>query len=561
MSTDSTDTRNALDPLSSLDNMESSVLNKLDLNTMQQDNLASKRYSLSQEIKDNFYAIRHINEENENTAPTKKSTRGRKRLTADAKTNEKPQEKRKKQRKTRATLYQTCSGVWPDSHHSLGDLSHDYIKSLSQLVKVRLNQAKFKMMAKLDHHHELFSFLAEELVPPTLPKKPHVIRLSGKQNKTAMSVVGNGKNLFARNKSQQKRRPSVTYTEAIFELPSTPMDPYGLAISPSRQTPKTSKDRKKRTHKVPNTKPKRITTPKRRSAAADVIPVTLSDGTSVYVCEPCNKRYKNRNGLAYHMERCKNTPKNTTEKEESNNSSSSSSSSSSQSDSHRIQCNCGQNTDDTMNMIQCEKCRLWLHSECVGLSEEEEDAFYCSKCKEQSEANQVGKDLLQCLLEAQANDRLLEKEKPNEDDTGSQLLQEFLSQTPLNEDDELFSVHTAEEQINSSQLHIWDDFNVNSGFDKNNDQWKLIDEEDPFSTNYDTDLPSSSWNMSLFSQPPSLLFSDTTLNSTLDDKPLMEELTPDTAQCESTTPIQATPDGLWFQFANFDDDYQQCESS
>jgi hypothetical protein len=308
------------------------------------------------------------------------------------------------------------------------------------------------------------------------------------------------------------------------------------------------------------------------------------------------------------MERCKHTKKppqddHHTSKE------------TSQSQESTINCICSRRNDETLAMVQCDTCRTWLHSECVGLTEETlEDSYCCAKCKsDQSESNRVGKDLLQCLLEAQASDRLEQQQKqasqstsspnsqfqelfghstPQNEDTQLSQLQEFLSQTPIREnnnseeDDERSSMPQSggfldEDLLSDSQLHIWDDFNTAS-FDKEQQQqqqWSLLDDEEPFS-NYDTD----SWTLNdinLFSQPPSLLFSDTTVNSgTLEDDsmpvistpaPISEstplgELTPK-RRCDTpmgisssagNTPVQ-TADGLWFQFANFDDDYQ-CET-
>lgn len=138
---------------------------------------------------------------------------------------------------------------------------------------------------------------------------------------------------------------------------------------------------------------------------------------------------------------------------------------------------------------------------------------------------------------------------------------------------------TFETVNDSSQLHIWDDFNVNSTFDNTNttEQWNLIEEEDPFSS-YDQDMQTnSSWNMSdlnMFNQPPSLLFTETTMDSALDEDtmPLIGDLATSMSISEPTPTCEATPvgtpvntntphnsEGIWLQFANFDNDYQ-CET-
>lgn len=603
----------------------------------------TKRYAISSGIKDNFYAIRHIphsssineNEplqtimdiKSENMAtkikPNKSMhstavNRGRKRIVpepvsaavattttaAAAPTkdsvpslNTQPDTaptKRKKSRhgNTKArkdqhtpALNQTCCKLWPTNSTSMGDLSYDNIKSLSNLLKVRLSQAKLRMIANLDQENDLFSFLSEEYRPPK-PRKP--VAITGKQSKSMLTVVGNSKNLFSRN-SKAPKRHSITYHDVTsLDVPSTPLD---ATASPQQNNQKTPTNRKKRASKTTGTKQKRITTPKRRSAAADVIPVTLSDGSCVYVCEPCNKKYKNRNGLAYHMERCKYTKKPTQDNQQSGKETS------------LINCICSQKNAETTAMVQCDKCRTWLHSECVGLSEDAcEEGYNCAKCKEAAESTRVGKDLLQCLLEAQASDRLEHQQNQASQSTSSpqsqfqeQFQEQFLSQnqdhhnTQLSqlqnnseEDEELLSIPQSggffdEDLLSeldtgatdySSQLHIWDDFNT-ANFDNSaqeqqqQQQWSLLDEEEPFS-NYDTDA----WPLNVFSQPPSLLFSDTTVNSNREDDKMLDksQLSPNQlcntpaglSSSAANTPVQ-TADGLWFQFANFDDDYQ-CET-
>ncbi|KAG0774687.1 hypothetical protein G6F57_005866 [Rhizopus arrhizus] len=79
-----------------------------------------------------------------------------------------------------------------------------------------------------------------------------------------------------------------------------------------------------------------------------------------FICEPCNKHYKTRNGLAYHHERCK----------------------------YRktevkviIQCTCSNNSTEG-TMIECTQCRTWLHMKCVQetVKQQQEDSFVCPRC-------------------------------------------------------------------------------------------------------------------------------------------------------------------------------------
>lgn len=323
-----------------------------------------------------------------------------------------------------------------------------------------------------------------------------------------------------------------------------------------------------------------------------------------------------------------------------------------------INCICSQN-DEHGTMVQCDKCRTWLHSDCVGLTEDDvalEDVFHCGNCKPTMtlSESQQSTNLLQCLLEAQASGHEQssissqeQQQQPEEQQLAQHLLQNMFNNqqlTPQNnestpareeeeEDDELFSMPmefanneddqscsevdptTTAKVPGSTQLHVWEDFSFSSTLDKTNEPWSTIldDNEEPFSTNnnnYDTDIPSSSWTMTdiggIFSQPPSLLFSDATMSNALEEvselnssAALIGDLvgtvntpvnhnasvaTPATPMNEAAaTPMASTPlnnintpcdqgnapminstntpihtaDGLWFQFANFDDDYQE----
>lgn len=289
----------------------------------------------------------------------------------------------------------------------------------------------------------------------------------------------------------------------------------------------------------------------------------------MYVCEPCHKKYKNRNGLGYHLQRCKYRVKEESE-EGSNNSEES-----------VINCICTQNTDEHGTMVQCDKCQVWLHSECVGLTEDAlDELFYCGKCKE-SPKQQVS--FIHTPTEHQ-------EETMSSQDQINHHLHELFCQTPTEDGEEdeedVFSMAIDD---NSEALHVWDDFSFSSTLEKsNNEHWNLMEED------YENDHPSSSWTINdigMFGQPPSLLFSDP-MSSTLDDvntpvalsestptninqdsttTPLpLTETTPNSiceasSVCDATTPAMNshtpihTADGLWFQFANFDDDYQ-CET-
>merc|ERR1711997_793803 len=48
-------------------------------------------------------------------------------------------------------------------------------------------------------------------------------------------------------------------------------------------------------------------------------------------------------------------------------------------DEERIECLCGQYKDEGL-MIQCEKCQVWQHCDCVGQTGEDEESYLCPKC-------------------------------------------------------------------------------------------------------------------------------------------------------------------------------------
>lgn len=308
----------------------------------------TKRYSVPKNYKNSFYAIHHIpriDSPTENTEPTpltpppppppppttankqKKSsntamsptTRNRKRTTTEPVKNCKRSRSMNKVRKSSNStqpetnnnsnhpqLYQTCHSIWPEKK-TLGEYSYDNIKSLSNLLKVRLCQAKFKMMAKLDSDNELFTFLADEYVTPN-HKLPCPIKLNQKRHKSSLSVVGNGKNLFRRKDVHDishlnhvdmiasafttasmaadtivtTTTTPVTATPATTTTTTTPpkttlaTPPPPTLVAPTAAT--TAKKKKKMTRNPPTTVVKTTRRSKKRSAAADIPPVTLSDG-------------------------------------------------------------------------------------------------------------------------------------------------------------------------------------------------------------------------------------------------------------------------------------------
>ncbi|KAG2176229.1 hypothetical protein INT43_005463 [Umbelopsis isabellina] len=94
------------------------------------------------------------------------------------------------------------------------------------------------------------------------------------------------------------------------------------------------------------------------------------DITTQYTCATCHKCYKNSRGLAYHLERCRgaNGQPNYEEDEEDD-------------PNAIIRCICARPTDSTGSMVQCDRCEIWLHMDCIGQSEDAlDDQYFCPRC-------------------------------------------------------------------------------------------------------------------------------------------------------------------------------------
>lgn len=214
-------------------------------------NTTTKRYSIPKDMKDSFYAIHHHTE-----IPKK---RARKREAADL-------QRKKYRHQSKTSLFQTCNQLWPTESM---DFSYDYIKSLSDLLKIRLTQAKFKLLSNLNQDNDLCSYLK---TPEQ--KSRHKIRIY-QLNKPSMAVIGNSKNLFNRMYKLQKRLllPPI----GDITIPSSSSSNKHIP-KPASKKSTSSKKPKERKKKPSQPKIKRITTPKRRSIAADIMPTTLEDG-------------------------------------------------------------------------------------------------------------------------------------------------------------------------------------------------------------------------------------------------------------------------------------------
>ncbi|KAI9271528.1 hypothetical protein BDA99DRAFT_500311 [Phascolomyces articulosus] len=254
-------------------------------------------------------------------------------------------------------LYQTCFDIWP-GEPSLGDLAHDKVKNLSQLLKVRLSQAKFRVIAALEAqgqggtdntlYRQLKSSEDEcSIWPAGFIGKKHKIRLSNKCHQAPWGVtVGNGRHLNIKKEGRVRTKKTALVPLHSLTSPSTSKTSMASPLSSSSNQQQQTRDASRKSKCAKWIDP-------------DLVAVTLQDGSRAFICKDCKKKYKNRNGLVYHRDRCKQRKP-----------------------IKPINCACGEkHAHDPL--VQCETCHLYSHLECIGLDENElnnEGAFHCPTC-------------------------------------------------------------------------------------------------------------------------------------------------------------------------------------
>lgn len=111
----------------------------------------------------------------------------------------------------------------------------------------------------------------------------------------------------------------------------------------------------------PHASPSKPPLPKKRQrsgSCAVLLPAKKikEDDVVQFVCEPCNKKYKTRNGYTYHVERCK-----------------------ARLNSKKVVIHCICQEEDMGTMIECIQCNTWLHIKCVGKIVDEA-SYQCPRC-------------------------------------------------------------------------------------------------------------------------------------------------------------------------------------
>ncbi|ORZ15922.1 hypothetical protein BCR42DRAFT_451835 [Absidia repens] len=515
-----------------------------------------------------------------------------------------------------SSLYQTCIDLWP-SEPTLGDFASENIKNLTDLLKVRLSQAKYRILAQLEdeERQESQGMACKKMYPaistsagvlrddidystwPTFEK--HRIELSSRRSRSFPCVSGNGSNLFRhreaylqrqRTSQQHKRQQQKHHRQHLQQIDSaaSAMMNYGSpekrsAVSlPPPALNNMKKDMKRKRRAKPKTE---VKSPRNdgRIQASLVSPVVSEDGTRAYVCTPCSKKYKTRNGLAYHFNRCPQQPKQESahmmtmtapmddelqgeqsiiNEQQLETSFVPTRSSPTGSKSSGVHCVCDHPTDDEKMMVQCDECQLWLHLDCVGANDAIlDDIYHCPRC----------------------TDRLMKRPRLNQQphDMANLIFQQLNDNVPTNPLTYPLQPTSSQPSISSSQKQqqqqpIWDDFDVVETAPSTTTSAAAVVAVANTSTttsmpmtpataaiapntsndvNNNNNSNSNLWGMST-ADIPSLLYSDATaMTSTLDDDlPYLMDL-----PSSELSPHDLPPTD-WFQFANFDDDFH-CDDS
>lgn len=119
-------------------------------------------------------------------------------------------------------LLSTCKGPWPE-YQTLGDVCHDKIIKLSNRLKLHLVQGEYEMIADTDPSHELYGLFKQDFMTIKSPKHSNNPVLSSKRTKSVLSVVGNRRNLTARD----RKSPGATAVQS--KEPSFPSKPWKRA--------------------------------------------------------------------------------------------------------------------------------------------------------------------------------------------------------------------------------------------------------------------------------------------------------------------------------------------
>ncbi|CAO3649023.1 unnamed protein product [Mucor hiemalis] len=313
----------------------------------------------------------------------------------------------------------------------------------STVVTTRMSSEELKLLSRrIDPHEPLSS-------PHASPTKPPLPVLTKKRRRSMIAT------------------PTTTTTTTTTTTITTPTTPTTTTITPTNNN--------------------------NNSPPAKIQKTTNNDQ---FVCEPCNKKYKTRNGYQYHAERCKyllfeSTIANTV-----------------------IQCICDEpaaSDQHNMTLIECTQCNTWLHLKCVGSPVVDESRFCCPRCLDVTEDDAMeGEHLLQNGTTIKLSELCQAKER------GKNLLQSFIDTTQ----EEPFKSKPIRNEFNF--ISLFSDDTLTSYSPVLQSSWEQQEQTQEEEEEEEEDIPS-------------LLFSDN-----MDELPSSD---------------LSLPQSDWFHFANFEDDY------
>ncbi|KAF8970245.1 myeloid lymphoid or mixed-lineage leukemia 5 (trithorax, ) [Entomortierella lignicola] len=296
----------------------------------------------------------------------------------------------------RPRLFQTCLDIMTQSEPSR---HRPNVQSIKLMLKHALEQGMRKVKE------------SSESCEQTLNKLP-MLDTSSLQMQAWGCVVGNGKGLFPGSTRKQEEQQRVVERQTIvaeaYRSLSLPPPPENWDKSSKVLAAGLSLGSGSSLNAVNEMNAQRW---------SNVMDDALDNLSRRHGCEYCRKTYRNRNGLMYHMERCTMAQLQTSISADLDGDSTASETEdqrkarcpkSSRRDTSKfvggetsneeeedeegiIMCVCGSKEDEGA-MVQCDECKVWLHIDCLDLTEEEiPEEYFCPPCMGQPTPSSGGK--------------------------------------------------------------------------------------------------------------------------------------------------------------------------
>jgi len=218
----------------------------------------------------------------------------------------------------KAQLFQTCDSLWNGNKNNAAAVVDD-IDAMGKQLRQKLHEASQRI-------------LETKSSARTLPMSMRLRKGDG-----TACAVGGGRNFFARTRAMDRmhqRQKAIEKIKQFLDFVTDQDLQYFQRLS-------------EQVHQV--------------------------DITTQYSCATCHKCYKNNRGLAYHLERCRGTDGQTTREEEEEEEE--------EDPNAIIRCICARPSDANGSMVQCDRCEIWLHLDCIGQSEDAlDEQYFCPRC-------------------------------------------------------------------------------------------------------------------------------------------------------------------------------------